>query len=207
MYMYTESNFSNNASIDYKGPLLLYVKQNNCPACISYNPIFAGLASETRKRQLGLPDSLKFATVVYGVGLKNKSDNRNMTITHTPALIMYYNHEPIAKYSGIGQITEQMTVSFIVNVFKDILKVDLVQQNAPVEMANPGYNNSTNAHPPNAAYSRFEPERFGPTRPSFAGGVKSPGSMYVDEVPAFFDQPQFGSQPPIHAPITWRTKR
>ena len=190
MDTYRDNDFTYEFNITYKGPTLMYVKQVDCPACMAFNPIFARVANS--KQNLGLPDSLHFATAIYSPVIKQKCSRSTVReISHTPMLIMFYNTMPIAKYSG-SPITEQIIVSFLASVFKNILNVDLYpSQPTPVQQVQ-FQSNFTN---PQMAFQ---------SRPHFAS-IKPVGGMYTEELKNYFDQPQFGSQPPIHAPITWRT--
>jgi hypothetical protein len=201
------NDFTSSFSSLESNPLIVYIKQVQCSACVNFNPVFVAL--EQKRRMYKFPDSLQFATIVYSGDLAKKIDEYNriqksmqdaveLIVDRTPTLIIFYETMPVAKYSG--QCSENAVATFIHSVFKNEI-AELQNQHTPQQSQYGSYGIRTMA-PPMQLNTILPPPSFS----QFQKQQKIDGVLYNDEYPSHFDQPQYNNQPPIWAPVTWRNK-
>jgi thiol-disulfide isomerase/thioredoxin len=119
MLVWTDANITNDFTIVFAGPLLLYVKQQECGACVRFNAVYAQL--EREREALGLPENMQFATVVITRDLLTKAaavrlppPKYFLNIEKTPTLILFNKHQAIAMYSGVTFSIEDILNTFLV---------------------------------------------------------------------------------------------
>jgi len=207
MLMLTSSSFSNTFTIAYKSLLLLYVTKKGCPACELFNTVFMRLVNNQALH------GVQMAIVHYDDSIGEKAQQfirqtkqtPEIFIDKTPLLILFNNGMPLAKYTK-ENYSEAAVVNFVTTVMRDV-------NVAPTAAAPP-----SNIQPQQGFY--FPPQQqstiqqpvglqqqFPATGLRGGGARQLPNSIYDDEIPTHFDQPQYGYRPPVSAPITWRMRK
>ena len=81
-------------SLNLQGIVFLYFRQNTCPRCQHFDPIFKTIASQEKRMKFFVLDIDKDRKVV------NMSKNTTTPINGVPMFIVYVNGNPYIKYTG-----------------------------------------------------------------------------------------------------------
>uniref|UniRef100_A0A6C0JRW1 Uncharacterized protein n=1 Tax=viral metagenome TaxID=1070528 RepID=A0A6C0JRW1_9ZZZZ len=133
MINFREEDFVKGFNIKMSGIVLIYFKQEGCPACKAFDEVFFRM--EKNKSLLKF-SNIQFVVVNLTTSNRvlQKASEGNIVIDKTPTLILFYETKPYAKFKGSGGVITQEDVSeFIDRVIKDEILKKKIEQYEPLD--------------------------------------------------------------------------
>lgn len=171
-------DFDQNFNLLKQGFFIVYFKQNSCPNCKLFDPIFIQLEQEKNKNGLSFVD---FAVVNVTVGIMNNAKNVDIDIDKVPTILVFNNTiKPAIITTYYGPLTKIDLLQFLKNTTDNVKYQTNRLQPQPQQPINTQRHNQQNIY--NSQYNN-QYASGGVQPPAFISALKNKNGMEYDASP------------------------